>query len=202
MIDCGADWVGRLCAIAPTAIVAGIPRRPCEAITIKSHPFIFAMLIFGRYRHRLQEYVPVGEGSELEIGQSGDASTRVLLPPLAPQDALTQVEQSPMPEYEPGLKRQLPILHRDFTRNKFGRTASLARVQGPHSERRCRRRRSKDVRTCLPQQSRPSGRDIRWLRQESTRSHALALGRRLLRSGATPDRDELRAENRSYPLQK
>jgi hypothetical protein len=56
--------------------------------------------------------VAVGEGSKLEVAQSGDASTRILLPPLAPQDALAQVEQPPMLEHAASLERQWPILHR------------------------------------------------------------------------------------------
>ena len=45
----------------------------------------FPDVILSRYRHRLEDDMPVGEGSKLEISQSGDASARVLLPPLAKQ---------------------------------------------------------------------------------------------------------------------
>ena len=90
--------------------------------------------------------MPVGEGSELETGQSGDATTRVLLPPLAPQDALTQVEYSAMPEYEvlPQATAADPLPRLLRATNSEERQASV-RAQGPHPERRCRPRRSKDV---------------------------------------------------------
>ena len=36
--------------------------------------------------------MPISEGGKLEIGQSGDASARVLLPPFPPQNTLTQIK--------------------------------------------------------------------------------------------------------------
>ena len=72
----------------------------------------------------------VGEGSKLEVAQSGDASTRVLLPPLAPQDALAHVEHSPMLERAASLERQWPILHRDLHVQPIRNTA----IRGPSSK--------------------------------------------------------------------
>src|SRR6516164_8157337 len=67
---------------------------------------------------------------------------------------------------------------------------ALAQTQRLCPERRCRRRGLKDVKTCCPQRLRPSCRYTHWLWQEPLQFHALALGRRLPRSGANPDQDE------------
>ena len=63
------------CHVRVAGIVRGETAGECD----------FPDVILSRYRHRLEDDMPVGEGSKLEISQSGDASARVLLPSLAKQ---------------------------------------------------------------------------------------------------------------------
>ena len=56
--------------------------------------------------------MPIGEGGQLEIRQSSDATARILLAPFLPQNALAKVKSSPMRERATCLKRQLLLLHR------------------------------------------------------------------------------------------
>ena len=64
-----------------------------------------ARVVLSRYCDGLKDEMTVSEGGELEIGQLGDASARVLLPPLPPQNTLTQIKQSSMIEYATRRKR-------------------------------------------------------------------------------------------------
>ena len=88
--------------------------------------------------------MPIGEGGQLEIRQSSDATARILMAPFLPQNALAKVKSSPMRERATCFKRQLLLLHRHIDvqpsrENSEPRPgASIGQIESGHKGRRMR----------------------------------------------------------------
>ncbi len=63
----------------------------------------------------------VGEGCEAKEADPGDPTTQVLLTPLAPKHALTEIEHSSMLEDPSQLHRQAVAIHRDLEVRPIGK---------------------------------------------------------------------------------
>ena len=78
-------------------------------------------VVFDRHRYRLQEYVSIGEGCEAKEANAGDPATRVLLTPLPPKYALTEIEHSPVLDDPSRLHQQAVTIHRDLEVRPIGK---------------------------------------------------------------------------------
>ena len=69
---------------------------------------------------RLNEHMAIGQRRELEKNHPSDAAARVLLPPLAPQQAAFQIEHAAMFEQSSRIERQLSVVDDYFEVRPIG----------------------------------------------------------------------------------